>query len=220
MMIDYKKLRHTMVETQLHPSNITDPDLLEAFLNIPREVFVTDPMKKPLAYLDAHLKMSNGGFMLSPLLVAKILQAADISRGDAVLVIGGTGYMAAIAGYLGATVFILNNDSVFAERTGKIFTEIKQDSVIFVEGDMTKGWQKEAPYNVILFSGGITHLDKDLADQMDNGGKIIAPMNQPDGKSGTVRLWEKWHHHVASRDVFDAYAPPLKGFAEVKQFQF
>ena len=190
-MEEYEQLRENMVTNQLLPNNIVDPKILEAFRKIPREVFVPEVEKRPLAYMDTHLKTGYNRYMLAPLLVAKILQAAEIRPNDAVLIIGGSGYMAALAGYLDATVFILESDPDYARETSKVLTQIKEDSVLFVEGDMTKGWPAEAPYDLILFAGGISYLDEDLADQVDNGGRIIAPVNQPDGRSGKVKLWEK-----------------------------
>ncbi len=219
-MINYETLRRVMVETQLRPNNIADPVLLEAFLTIPREVFIDDPRKKQLAYIDEHLHIGDGRYMLSSLLIAKMLQAAEIKPGDAVLIVGGSGYMAALAGFLGATVFVLESDREFSTNTSKVLTQIQEDSVIFVEGDMTKGWPKEAPYNLILFCGAITRLNEDLAEQMDNGGRIIAPINNSSGTNGMVRLWEKWHHHIATRGLFDVVAPNLPGFDEEKHFVF
>ena len=219
-MPNYEQLRHMMVETQLRPSNVADPALLEAFMAIPREVFIADPEKKQMAYIDEHVHIGDNRYMLSPLLVARMLQAAEIRTGDAVLIIGGAGYMAALAGYLGATVFVLETNREFTENTSRILTEIQEDTVIFVEGDMTKGWPKEAPYSVILFAGGITYLNEDLAEQMDNGGKIIAPVIQSDGKNGMLQLWEKWHHHIATRGLFDTVAPMLPDFTESKDFVF
>ncbi len=219
-MDTYLSSRNLMVETQLRPNNIVDPNILEAFKNIPREVFVMQNTHKSLAYMDTHLRTEDNRYLLAPLLIAKILQAAEIKSGDAVLIIGGSGYMAALAGYLGATVFVLDNNSEYASRTSKTLTQIEEDSVIFVEGDMTKGWPNEAPYDLILFAGAISYLEKELADQMDNGGRIIAPINQSDGKSGRVELWEKWHHHISSRILFEACTPFLPNFMPAEKFEF
>ena len=218
-MDQYKYLREMMVKTQLEPNNIVDPKILEACSIVPREVFVPE-QKRALAYTDSHMRIETDRYMLAPLLVAKILQAAEITPGDAVLIIGGSGYIAALAGYLGATVFILESDHEYSRKTSKILTQIEEDSVIFVEGDMTKGWPAEAPYDLILFAGAISHLNESLADQMDNGGRIIAPITQSDGRSGVVKLWEKWHHHIASRTLFEACAPFLPNFAPVAEFEF
>ena len=52
-MSNFVSMRKTMVECLLRPSGITDPLLLAAFLDTPREVFVPRELKH-IAYMDGY----------------------------------------------------------------------------------------------------------------------------------------------------------------------
>ena len=77
--------------------------ILDAMLAVPREVFVPES-KRALAYLDLDLDVSEGGaakrFLIKPVVLAKMLQAAEIKATDRVLVVGcATGYAAAVVAH-------------------------------------------------------------------------------------------------------------------------
>ena len=76
-----------MVEGQVRPADVTDPRILAALFELPRERFVSE-RHAPLAYLDLDLPVGEGRTsrrMLKPMVLAKLLQAADIGRTDRVL---------------------------------------------------------------------------------------------------------------------------------------
>src|SRR5690242_10925864 len=53
-MIDFAKARRTMVDSQLRPTDVSDREVLEAFLAVPRERFVSADLAS-VAYLDRDL---------------------------------------------------------------------------------------------------------------------------------------------------------------------
>src|ERR1700682_5416348 len=98
--------RQKMVDSQVRPSDVTDLRIIDAMLAVPREVFVPE-RQRALAYLDLDLDVSEGGsarrFLIKPVVIAKMLQAADIKDTDSVLVAGcATGYTAALIARLTA----------------------------------------------------------------------------------------------------------------------
>ena len=98
-MTGFSTARQYMVDGQVRPSDVTDDRILEAMLTVPREVFVP-ASKQALAYLDLDLDVTEGGtakrYLITPALLARMLQAAEIKATDRVLVVGcATGYAAA-----------------------------------------------------------------------------------------------------------------------------
>ena len=74
-MFDAATARRLMVEGQIRTADVTDPDLQEAMLTLPREHFLP-PSLAPLAYLDSDIPLGNGRALLKPMVLAKLIQAA------------------------------------------------------------------------------------------------------------------------------------------------
>src|SRR3984885_485332 len=96
--------RQKMVDGQVRPSDVTDIRIIDAMLEVPREIFVPQS-QRALAYLDLDLEVSEGTsakrYLIKPAVTAKMLQAAEITNTDKVLVVGcATGYAAALAAKL------------------------------------------------------------------------------------------------------------------------
>src|SRR4051794_18946630 len=99
-MSGFSTARQKMVDGQVRPSDVTDVRIIDAMLAVPREAFVPEN-KRALAYLDLDLDVGEAGaagrFLIKPAVLAKMLQAAEISETDHVLVVGcATGYTAAV----------------------------------------------------------------------------------------------------------------------------
>ena len=58
-MTDFSVLRQRMVDNQIRTSEVTDRDVIAAFLSVPREAFVP-PDERPFAYADRELRMAAG----------------------------------------------------------------------------------------------------------------------------------------------------------------
>src|SRR5665213_1026054 len=100
-MSGYEAARANMIERQLQPNKITDERVINAFASLRREVFVPEKLRA-IAYSDSELALGTGRYLMAPMLAARLLQAAEIARGDNVLVVGaGVGYEAALTALLG-----------------------------------------------------------------------------------------------------------------------
>src|SRR5690348_3225920 len=113
-MIDFTQARRMMVDGQVRPSDVTNRELLAAFLAVPRERFVP-PDLASVAYLDRDLFIDRKRALLKPMVLARLIQAADVQASDRVLDVAcGTGYASAILARLAAGVTALEED---AERS-------------------------------------------------------------------------------------------------------
>ena len=119
-MSDFAIARQKMVDGQVRTADVTDHRILDAMLALPREVFVP-AAKRALAYLDLDLDVSEGGSvprcLIKPMLMAKLLQAAEIRPSDNLLIVGcATGYGAAVAARLAGKVTATECDEAVAAR--------------------------------------------------------------------------------------------------------
>src|SRR5262249_36594214 len=119
-MIDFATARKMMADGQIRPNDVTDPRILAAMLDLPREQFMPQT-KAPLAYLDLDIPLLDGPDgrprrrMLAPMLLAKMAQAADIRETDTALDIGcGTGYSSALIAKLARAVVALEEDATLS----------------------------------------------------------------------------------------------------------
>src|SRR4029079_16420035 len=119
-MTDFAAARRMMVDGQVRTADVTDLRLLAAMLELPRERFFPAE-KAPLAYLDWEVPASNPGQpirrLLKPMVLAKLLQAADIGETERVLDVGcGTGYSTVLLTHLAGSVVGLEEDANLARQ--------------------------------------------------------------------------------------------------------
>ena len=115
-MFDAANARRLMVEGQVRTADVTDADLLEAMQTLPRERFLPASLA-PLAYMDSDIPLANGRALLKPMVLAKLIQAAQVSRADRVLDVGcATGYSSAVLAALAGSVVALEEDADLARQ--------------------------------------------------------------------------------------------------------
>ena len=94
--MDIELARFNMIEQQIRPWEVLDPELLELLKKLPRELFVPQQHRK-LAFADLNLPISHGECMMQPKVEARLIQALELTSTDRVLEVGtGTGYLTAL----------------------------------------------------------------------------------------------------------------------------
>ena len=218
-MEQYKDARANMVDCQLRPNQVTDHDLIEAFLSTPREKFVSSNYA-PLAYADRSLMLSSERVMMPPMFLAKVLQECDIKKNDIILDVAcGRGYGCAILSKLSSTVVGVENNIKLVNLANKALTELAADNAAVVEGDIEVGLPEQGPYDVILIEGGICTVPESYKEQLSLGGRLIL-FEMTGGRNGHAVLYIKSTTTTSRRILFDAHLPVLPGFAEKTSFSF
>lgn len=223
-MSDFKLERINMVESQIRPNAVTNPDLLKALLETPRELFVP-PFLRSLAYIDGVLRVENARehraarYLLSPMVFAKLAQLADIRPGDRILDVGGaTGYSAAILAKLGASVVALENDAGLTAVAKEALAGAGIKNVSFVMGPLEAGAPESAPFDVIFLNGRVGHLPEALLAQLAEGGRLVTIMGND--TAAKAKLVSKIDSRIQQRMAFDAGAPIMPGFEQKSAFIF
>ena len=219
--------RRGMVLSQLRPNKITDERILSAMASVPREIFLPEHLQK-ISYSDETLAIGDGGgddppprVLLSPLLVATLLQSAEIKKGDVVLVLAGaTGYLGAIAERLKTTVFLLDYEHFFAASLEQAITDLQLDGLVCLHGDPREGWQQDAPYNVIVIDGAMREVPEAILAQLAAGGKMVALRIRDDDTGEVVRWRKDATGSISSESLCEGQAPLLAEFSQQPSFVF
>ena len=217
--MDLKIARESMVKSQIRPNQVDDEFVLAALSATPREAFLPKALHG-ICYVDEDLPLGNGRFLMEPLVLARLLQAAAVQPDDVALVIGcSTGYSAAVLSRLASAVVALENDHALAERAGEVINRLEIDTVAVVEGDPHAGYPKQAPFDVILFDGAVDRIPAAVAGQLADGGRLVAVVG--DGKGmGRGTLMRNINGVKGAREVFGASIPFLPGFEPAEAFEF
>ncbi|MCS0495900.1 protein-L-isoaspartate O-methyltransferase [Ancylobacter sp. MQZ15Z-1] len=220
-MIDFAEMRRAMVDAQVRANDVTDLRIVAAMLDTPRERFVP-PGLKNFAYIDEDLLVKPGNparYLMEPMVLAKLLQAAEIGPDALVLDVGAaTGYSTAVLARLAGQVVALEEDAELAAQGSNLLVELGLLNAAYVQGPMTAGWSAEAPYDVILLNGSIDSPPEALFAQLKPEGRLVAVVGQ--GRSARATVYTNTPGGVGARIVFDAAVPPLPGFEPRPGFVF
>jgi len=138
--------RRAMIDSQLRPSGINDPAVLAAFNRVRREDFVP-ASARGVAYMDRAVPLGGGRVLAPPLSHGLMLMEAAPAKADkALLVDGGSGYLAAL---LGPLVGSIETIAPGATPKGKDFT-------------------------LVLIDGAIEKLPEALAARIADGGRVVS----------------------------------------------
>lgn len=216
-MFDTATARRMMVDGQIRTADVTDSDLIAAMAALPRERFVP-PALAEQAYRDGDIGIGDGRVLLKPMVLAKLLQAADVQGHERVLVAGcATGYSAAVLGRLAGAVIALEEDAELA-RQAKAALAGYAPKVEVAVGPLTAGWPAGAPYDVILLDGAAEVIPDVFARQLKPAGRVIGVCGRPPATKGTIlHLIEG---RLVGRPIFDAAARLLPGFVAPPAFVF
>lgn len=214
-MQDFATRRSLMVDTQVRPNDVTKFPIIEAMLAIPREDFVP-AARREAAYVGENLTVAPGRIILEPRNFAKMLDGLDVQPTDLVLDLGcGLGYSAAVIARMAEAVVAVEEGDLatLAEAT---LSQAGVDNVAVVQGIISDGSAKHGPYDVVMVEGGVETVPQSILDQIKEGGRIAAIFME--GALGTVRIGRKIDGVVGWRDIFNASAPVLSGFAATREF--
>lgn len=217
--MNFEDARRAMVDSQLRPNRVTDATVLAAMGELPRELFVPEA-QRAVAYVDEDLEIGAGRWIMEPLILARLVQAAAPRPDDIALVVGaGTGYAAAVTGRLCGTVFAMESDPALAETATALLSQLALDNIVVVEGALRDGLPDQGPFDVIFVNGAFETLPETLTAQLSAGGRLVGVSNE-DGAVGRAILARRDAGGVSRRILFDASVPVLPEFQKEAGFVF
>lgn len=217
--MDHVAARYTMVQNQIRTNRVTDPKIIAAMSELPRERFAPD-WARGIAYVDEDIPLNGGRYLTEPLTSALLLQAAEINADDVVLDVGcGTGYISAISARIASAVVALESDAELAARAVATLAELGIETATIVVGPLREGWPAQAPYDVIIFGGAVSAIPANIVGQLAQGGRMVVVVAEDKGLGcGTLLL--RQGGTVSRRPIFEAAISVLPEFALEPTFRF
>ena len=141
---------------------VHDPKVLGAVAAVSREDFVL-PASVPLAHIDAPLRIPCGQTTSQPSLVARMLEALQLSRRKTVLEVGtGLGYEAALLGRLALQVWTVEFFPELAAMARSNLARSGTGNVEVMVGDGAEGLSAHAPYDAIVLVAATPRISAEL----------------------------------------------------------
>jgi protein-L-isoaspartate(D-aspartate) O-methyltransferase len=214
--------RQNMVDCQVRPSDVTDIRIIDAMLDVPREAFVP-ANQRAMAYLDLDLDVgeaaSSKRFLIKPVVIARMLQAAEIRDADNVLVVScASGYAAAVVAKLAAKVTATESDSALAAKARDVLAQIGLANVTVQTAAAADGAAANAPYDVIVLDGATEIVPDQLYQQLKDGGRLVGVFATT--KPPRAMIVTRSHGDFGNRALFDAVVPVLPGLERLPAFVF
>jgi protein-L-isoaspartate(D-aspartate) O-methyltransferase len=209
----FAQMRQNMVDSQLRTNGVIDPWIIAAMGATAREKFLPDE-KAAIAYMDRSVPLTGNRMLNPPLANGQMLQAADITPTDSILLVGtGPGYLAALLNGQGSELVAVEDDAQLAAQALK-----NVPGITLVEGPMQAGAPDHGPYSLILIDGAVEQLPAALLDQLAEGGRIVTGLIE--GAVTRLAAGVKLGGHVALRNLADLEVAALPGFERAKEFVF
>lgn len=218
--MDFNTARYNMVEQQIRPWDVLDFDLLDVLSDIPRERFVL-PQHQPLAYSDQSLPLVNGGSMLEPKVMARLIQALKLNLADTVVEIGtGSGYATAVLARLANQVLTIDIDAAQQQTAKTVLSELGYTNIQYKVGDGLSEKLIQTPFSAIYVGGSISQLPTFLLDQLPEHGRMVAIIG--DAPLMKAVLFERQNNQIQETVLFETLAPTLHSLAinQPSQFKF
>lgn len=217
-----EQARFNMVEQQIRPWDVSDPQVLQALLTVPRERYAPAALQG-LAFSDVELPLIINSVdtretMLTPKVEARLAQDLLLQPTDCVLEIGtGSGYQAALLAALAQQVTSIELDGRLAAFAQQNLQRNHVSNVTVETGDAHAGWGT-TEYDAILVTGSVPSVPDALKYQLRIGGRLVVVV----GQNPIMTACRITRTSAASFDtvsLFDTVIKPLRGTA-VSQFKF
>lgn len=221
--MNFEQARFNMIEQQIRPWEVLDPQVLNLLSVVRREDFVP-PAHRALAFVDMEIPLQGGAapgaVMLAPRVEARMLQDLAVQPHEKVLEVGtGSGYMAALLAHRAQRVVSLEIDPDLARFARENLQRAGVHTVDVRVGDGASGAQVDGPFDVIVLSGSVAEVPQSLLSQLKVGGRLGAIVGSEPMMRATVvtRVSESaWR----TEQPWDTIAPRLRNFGEPTRFQF
>jgi protein-L-isoaspartate(D-aspartate) O-methyltransferase len=217
--MNIEQARFNMIEQQIRPWDVLDPEVLNLLSIVKRENFVPAAYRN-IAFADLEVPLPAGEHMLAPRVEARVLQELAVKKHESVLEIGaGSGYMAALLAHRSRHVLTIDIKQELVDMAQRNLAENGVTNAEVALGDASRGWAAAAPYDVICVSGGMPVLPQDLLEQLKIGGRLSAFVGTaPVMKAQVITRIDEKQFRVA--DIFETYVEALENAVVLPRFKF
>jgi protein-L-isoaspartate(D-aspartate) O-methyltransferase len=208
---DPARRRDRMVEEQIAPRGVVDPEVLRAVRSVPRHRFVPADLVAH-AYEDRPLSIGHGQTISQPYIVAYMIAQVQVRRSSRVLEVGtGCGYLAAILGRMAHQVHTVEIVPELARAAADRLARLGFSNVAVHACDGALGWPAGGPYDAVIVSCGAPALPPALVDQLAPGGRLICPIGSERDRQELVMVEKDARGATSTRPLIAVRFVPLPG---------
>jgi protein-L-isoaspartate(D-aspartate) O-methyltransferase len=214
-----QQARFNMVEQQIRPWQVLDPQVLTVLSNVQRELFVPQAYQA-LAYTDTDIPLDHGQAMSPPRVAARLMHDLHLTGTEKVLEIGtGSGYLAALLASRAQRVVSLEINPELASNARSNLQRAGITNVDVRVADGSHGAASDAPFDAIVLGGSVAEVPEALLQQLKVGGHLIAIVGHDHVMAATL-FTRTADAAWSSKALWDHTAPRLQGFTEPSRFKF
>lgn len=208
--MDHALARRNMVDEQLIPRGIRDPGVLKAMCKVERHRFIPGDSTES-AYRDGPVAIGRNQTISQPYMVALMTEALALTGTERILEIGtGSGYQTAILAELAGRIYTIERIPELSGQAEALLTGLGYANISFARGDGSLGWKDEAPFDRVLVTAACPRIPLPLAEQLREGGTIVAPVGSMGGHQALTRS-RKVNGELLTETICDCVFVPLIG---------
>lgn len=217
--MNIEQARFNMIEQQIRPWEVLDPQVLDLLFVVKREDF-TPPAYRNLAFADMEIPLGGGQVMLAPKIEAKMLQELVLKKTDKVLEIGtGSGYMAALLAARAEHVVTVESRPELAATAKENLERAGVANVTVEVGNGAEGWSRRGPYDAIVVSGSLPVVPASLLKQLRVGGRLAVVVGEaPVMEAQLITCTGEGIYNTVN--LFETVIPALDGIETKASFTF
>ncbi|MFZ2971689.1 MAG: protein-L-isoaspartate O-methyltransferase [Ferribacterium limneticum] len=217
--MNIEQARFNMIEQQIRPWDVLDPQVLDLLFVVKREDFAP-PAYRNLAFADMEIPLGNGQMMLAPKIEAKMLQELGLKNSDKVLEIGtGSGYMAALLAARAEHVVTVECRPALVDIAKQNLERAGVTNVTVELGDGANGWSQRGPYDAIVVSGALPAVPAALLKQLRVGGRLAVVVGEaPVMEAQLITCTADGIYNTVN--LFETVIPALDGVTAKDSFSF
>lgn len=177
--MNVEQARFNMIEQQIRPWDVLDPDVLGLLFEMKRERFVPDA-HAALAFADLEIPIGHGEAMMPPRVEARIVQELAVRPEETVYEVGtGSGYLAALLARRGRHVTSAEIHGDLHDRAAANLARAGLPNITLLQGDSARSPLGESAYDVIVLTGSTPELPQGFLDRLNPGGRLFAVVGDP-----------------------------------------
>lgn len=202
-----------MFQLTLRRRGISDQAVLRAMEEVPREIFV-EPADRGDAYRDSALGIACGQTISQPFVVAYMTEQLQLQKHHRVIEIGtGSGYQAAILSRLCKRVLTIERYRTLADSARARLARLGCDNVEVMLGDGFEIPAGAGNFDRIIVTAAMAQIPEALAERLEPGGVLIAPVGPHRGTQTLVRVTRTDAGFDRKELVDVRFVPALPGIA-------
>lgn len=204
----FEQRRKQMVRTQLISRDIVDEKVLRAMAKVPRHEFLPAELWDR-AYDDTPLPIGENQTISQPYIVAYMIQALSLKKGDRVLEVGtGSGYQTALLAEILGEIYTVEVRPQLARKALAKLNELGYgDRVKIHIANGSLGYEEEAPFDGIIVAAATFNIPEPLIEQLAEKGRIIIPIGGRELQ--TLVRATKINEQLIEEDLFKCMFVPL-----------